>query len=146
MVSVINNTAYMDVIATRIIQSTESKEFEEVKQNAETNKSYADSLKEQLQTQMDSIRETNDIASKGTDILVKCMRIAMRIVQGDNIPQKDDQFLAEKNPELHMRAWMLRVPKDDPKNHDSELIDEDNETINQLNDFSHVEHADYIAF
>ena len=142
MVSNINCTAYMDVKPTIKSQSIPVTEIEEHNQLIEEKpfhkvQASKEALKEQLQRQADQIRESNIEAAKGVDVMAKCMRIAMRIVQGDNVPQKDDQFLAENNSELHMRAWMLRVPKEDPKDHDSELDDDGSdplgEMINQLN-------------
>ena len=91
-----------------------------------------DFTKEGLQEAIERIREANKAGSKTNNILAKCMRIAMRIVQGDNVPPRDDKFLAEHNPELHMRAWMLRVIKEDPEDHESELDDEDGDSLDQM--------------
>jgi len=101
-----------------------------------------EALKNQLQRQAEQIRESNIEAAKGVDIMAKCMRIAMRIVQGDNVPQKDDKFLAEHNSELHMRAWMMRVPKENPKDHDSELNDDGSDPFVEMISQIGVEMAD----
>lgn len=57
-------------------------------------------------------------------IMMKCLRIAMRIIQGDNVPHKDDKFLMQNNPDLHLQAWSLRQYKADPEDHDSETEEE----------------------
>ena len=80
---------------------------------------------EMMRREMERIREQSEGAGEGYALWAKCIRIAMRIVQGDNVTLKDDKFLAENEPELHMRAWMMRVPKDDPEDHESLLDDEE---------------------
>jgi hypothetical protein len=60
---------------------------------------------------------------KTFDALAKCLKIASRIINGDNVPKKDDKFLFEHYPGMHMRAWLLRRKNDDPKDYES-LVDE----------------------
>jgi hypothetical protein len=145
MLSKVNSPAYMDVSAAAQNQPVPSANAEESGRPYETPQANPakeaktqgqanpiDLEKEMLQQEIERIREANKANGKNANILAKCMRIAMRIVQGDNVPPRDDKFLAEHNPELHMRAWMLRVIKADPEDHESELDDEDIDSIDQL--------------
>ncbi|MCL2697209.1 MAG: hypothetical protein FWE74_03900 [Oscillospiraceae bacterium] len=72
-------------------------------------------------------RELESTKIKGSTMFVmaKCIRIAQRIQRGDNVPLKDDKFLYDNYPEMHLKAWMLRRFKEDPEDHKSELDDED---------------------
>ena len=81
-----------------------------------------------LKEQMKAIREQDGAAAKSYESWGKCIRIAMKIVKGDNVPPKDDNYLRENNPELHTRAWTMRVPKEDPEDHESELDDDEDGT------------------
>ena len=136
----INSTAYMDVSAAGQNQPIQAKESdptikEPINQSTPNEKIVPAGIPiEVLQMEIDRIREQSFGADKGLKVIAKCMRIAMRIVQGDNVPPKDDEYLAEHDPELHMRAWMMRVPKADPKNHDSEFEDEENDLLREMLD------------
>lgn len=81
--------------------------------------------REILMFKAEQAREQSKAAGKSASVMAKCMRISIRIVQGDNVPPQDDKYLAEHNPELHMRSWMMRIPKADPEDHDS-ILDEEN--------------------
>lgn len=78
-----------------------------------------------LQDQLDSIKEQEKAGEEGWADFGKCLRIAARIAAGDNVPQQDMQFLQEHNPELFMKAMLLRRPKEDPEDCESELEDEE---------------------
>ena len=52
--------------------------------------------------------------------LLLALRIAARIMRGDNVPQRDKDFLLEKNPGMYMLAMSTRnMNNDDPKDYDS---------------------------
>lgn len=78
-----------------------------------------------LQDQLDSIKEQEKAGEEGWADFGKCLRIASRIAAGDNVPQQDMRFLQEHNPELFMKAMLLRRPKEDPEDCESELEDEE---------------------
>jgi len=71
-------------------------------------------------------RELENTKVKGStmDVMVKCIRIANRIQRGDFVPLRDDKFLFDNYPQMHLSAWMLRKFKEDPEEHESELCDE----------------------
>lgn len=78
-----------------------------------------------LQDQLDSIKEQEKAGEEGWEDFGKCLKIAASIAAGDNVPQQDMQFLQEHNPELFMKAMLLRRPKEDPEDCDSVLEDEE---------------------
>lgn len=81
-----------------------------------------------LQDQLDSIKEQEKAGEESWATLGKCLKIAARIAAGDNVPQQDMHYLQEHNPELFMKAMLLRMPKEDPEDCESVLEDEeDNE-------------------
>ncbi len=61
--------------------------------------------------------------------MIKCMKIAMRIIAGDEVPNRDKRFLAENEPAMFSRAILLRKHKDKPKKYDSLLEDKKNDSI-----------------
>ena len=79
---------------------------------------------EEVQAQKESI----EAAAKGFQILIKCVRIAFRIIRGDNVPMQDNKLLAENYPDMHFRAWSLRQVKQNPEDCESELEEEDEGT------------------
>jgi len=72
-----------------------------------------------------ALQKMDNAKQKGKtfDALAKCLKIARRIINGDNVPKRDDKFLFENYPGMHMRAWLLRRQNDDPKDYESVLDD-----------------------
>jgi hypothetical protein len=72
-----------------------------------------------------ALQKMDNVKQKGKtfDALAKCLKIARRIINGDNVPKRDDKFLFENYPGMHMRAWLLRRQNDDPKDYESVLDD-----------------------
>ncbi len=62
------------------------------------------------------------------DDFAKCIKIALRIMNGDQVPLQDHRFLAEKEPALYENAIMMRRHNEDPEKHDSLLDDEKKDT------------------
>lgn len=54
---------------------------------------------------------------------IKCLQIAMRIINGDHVPTKDRKFLLENEPQMYLRASLLRRNNDDPKKYKSLVED-----------------------
>ena len=57
-------------------------------------------------------------------IRLKCIEIAIRIRNGDNVPNKDKRFLLENEPEMYSTALLFRRKNDNPKKYKSILEDE----------------------
>ena len=77
-----------------------------------------------LSQEMERVREYTDAAAESSKIQLKCMKIAMRIMAGDDVPEGDHRFLLEHAPELYGKAIMMRMQKEDPIKH-KRLSDED---------------------
>lgn len=63
------------------------------------------------------------------DDFLKCLEIASRIMKGDQVPQADIRFLAEKEPELYSSAIFMKQNSKNPKQHKSLLDDEKDNTV-----------------
>lgn len=72
---------------------------------------------------MEEIKRQAEEKEGPFDDLYRCIVIAMRIMKGDNVPLKDENFLAENQPELYLRSILLREEKEDPKEYESLLKD-----------------------
>lgn len=57
------------------------------------------------------------------EIELKCLLIAMRIIGGDEVPQKDKSFLMEHKPDMYINSITFRKQSEDPKKHKSLLKD-----------------------
>lgn len=90
-------------------------------------KKMAEDMK-RFKEMLEQSKETGKAASEGVKQLSRCIKIAMRIVQGDNVPTKDKQYLMEHNSELYSMAMNMRMYKKDPKDYESELDDEETKT------------------
>lgn len=72
-------------------------------------------------------------------VKLKCMVIATRIRNGDNVPNKDTRFLLENEPEMYLRAVLFRQKNNNPKKYKSILEDEKNDSVEEsCNDISSV--------
>ena len=63
-----------------------------------------------------------------------CLKIAMRIMSGDIVPEADHRFLAEKDPDLYHQAISMRVEKVDPEEHDRLSEDEEDDDAAAMSD------------
>ena len=68
-----------------------------------------------------------DAAAKKLKVMRQCQKIAARIMAGDKVPPEDERYLMENDPESYKLAIAMRKPKEDPKEYDSVLEDEDRE-------------------
>ena len=68
-----------------------------------------------------------DAMTKALKKMLKCQKIAARIMAGDKVPPADERYLMENDPESYKLAIAMRKPKEDPKEYDSVLEDEDRE-------------------
>ena len=77
------------------------------------------------QEMMESEKENAEAMSEGFGDMAKALEIARRIMDGDMVPQEDEKFLMEYDSELYMRVKSMARPKEDPKEYDSLLEDEE---------------------
>ncbi len=86
---------------------------------------------EELNAMLESHKAATDDSNSPLKTQLLCFKIAMRIISGDNVPNKDMAFLAEHEPGMLSRAMLLRRHNKDPKDHKSLL---DNEQSDGSND------------
>ncbi len=75
--------------------------------------------KNMYQEMMESAKESAEAQDEGFQDMAKALEIARRIMDGDIVPQEDEQFLMEYDSELYMRVKSMAKPKEDPKEYDS---------------------------
>ncbi len=81
------------------------------------------SQKEQMESDLAASKSQIEGAMRMMDILIKCMKISMRIINGDRVPAQDEKLLLENYPEMYSSAKLLATRNEDSKEHDS-LADE----------------------
>lgn len=79
---------------------------------------------------LDLLSLSKESQEAGDDDFLKCLEIARRIQAGHQVPEKDRKFLAEKQPEMFLRANLLKRVNPDPKKYSS-LISEDEEDASE---------------
>ena len=85
----------------------------------------------QLIQDMENAQEQAEAMSESMEVMIKCLKIAASIMNGDNVPAEDMQYLMEHDPDTFSMAVSLRRQKDDPEDCDSILDDEDREASAQ---------------
>jgi len=119
------NTANSDIQLVDIIEiSTEGKEKSDELQGKR------DELRGRYRTLMDEVKKAQEIGegmAESMKVMLRCQKIAMRIMMGDNVPTEDERYLAENDIELYSKAMQLRMQKIDPEDYDSLLEDEEDD-------------------
>jgi|GEM_PF-2068269 len=82
---------------------------------------------DQLREQAEQAREASRAAAEFWRNKLKAMEIARRIINGDNVPQRDYDFLMEHDPDLFKKAVSLRR-FDNEEAEDYDALSEDGET------------------
>lgn len=82
--------------------------------------------KEEFQEMLRMLRETENSENPHIN-RIKCFKIAMRIMNGDTVPNKDILFLAENEPQMYSNALMLKQNNDNPKKYKTILEDKKGE-------------------
>ncbi len=79
----------------------------------DANKSQLDDLTRQVEVGQESLKaQMNQI-----EVRRKCMTIAIRIMNGDNVPRQDYKYLAKNDMGLYSTAITCRMQKENPKDH-----------------------------
>jgi len=84
----------------------------------------------ELAQMLEQLRESSDPSNNPYMDKIKCLQIAMRILNGDKVPSRDRKFLMEKEPALYSQSVLLSRKNNKPKKYKSLLDDEksDDET------------------
>ncbi|MCL1903571.1 MAG: hypothetical protein FWF94_04055 [Oscillospiraceae bacterium] len=83
---------------------------------------------ESKESELTRLLKESESTAKVVDTLGKALKIMSRIIAGDIVPDKDDRFLLENYPEMHLKAWLLRRQREeeDIKKYKSVLDEKDN--------------------
>ena len=95
---------------------------------AEAQKSAFALTLEQFREQQEMHDKAMEAMAKEMEKQRKAMIIAMRIAAGDNVPVQDKEFLLEQAPGMYMKAHLMRMHRDNPRDYDSILTDEDRQS------------------
>ena len=87
---------------------------------------------QELLEELERLREATEGAKDSSEDFIKCLLIAQRIMSGDRVPLKDEKFLAENQPDLYLRAMLMKTTKVDPKKHKSLIEDEEDTVVSDV--------------
>lgn len=77
------------------------------------------------QEMLERANEAAQTQGEGFGDLAKALEIARRILNGDIVPRQDEQFLMEFNSEIYMRVKSMAKLKEDPKEYDTLMEEEE---------------------
>lgn len=89
--------------------------------------------KSMYQEMLEGANDSADAMGEGFADMGKALEIARRILSGDIVPKEDEQFLMEYDNELYMRVKSMAQQKDDPKEYDSLMEEEEGESHSEGN-------------
>ena len=93
---------------------------------------------QELLDELERSRESDEGAKKFSEDHIKCLQIAIRIMNGDRVPLKDEKFLAENQPDLYLRAMLMKATKVEPTKYKSLIEDEEDDVVSQLPDSDEI--------
>jgi len=99
-----------------------------------------DDLKGRIE-QMENARAQGEAAGESMKVQMKCMQIAMRIINGDEVPREDHRYLAEHDPKLYSEAMTRRMPKEKPHKYERLSEDEKSDRPDNAGDFADAKPA-----
>lgn len=79
------------------------------------------------QEMLERANEAAEAQEEGFGDLAKALEIARRILNGDIVPPQDEKFLMEFNSEIYMRVKSMAKVKEDPKEYDTLMEEEEEE-------------------
>ena len=103
--------------------------YDELQQMANEIKGGMEQLKE--------VSEQGQGAAESAKIRMTCLKIALRIMSGDNVPIQDHQYLLKHDPKLYAEALTHRMIKEKPKDHDRLSEDEESDDSNNTDNSAH---------
>lgn len=88
-------------------------------------------LRESYQEQLEAAKESAEAAGEGFEDMGRALEIARRMMHGDHVPASDEKFLMDYNRDIYMGAKNMQAlaKNDDPKDYDSILEDEEEESV-----------------
>ncbi len=75
--------------------------------------------KEMMESELAASKSQIENTIRTFDILLKCIKIATRIIAGDRVPRQDEQLLMEHYPDIYASAKILQEQNEDGKKHKS---------------------------
>lgn len=93
---------------------------------------------QELLEELERSRESTESAKDSSQDYIKSLVIAQRIMSGDRVPLKDEKFLAENQPELYLRAMLMKTTKVDPKKYKS-LIEDEEDAVSDVSSSGEIE-------
>lgn len=85
-------------------------------------------LQEMLEPSGEAESDMLDAMGEKLKVMIRCQKIAARIMRGDKVPPQDEQYLMQNDPDGYKMALAMRRPKRKPKEWDSVLEDEEKKT------------------
>ena len=107
--------------------SEEAKQGVKTKDNSDDFQKMLDEMRGRMRELREGLKQAQEAGegmAESMKIMIRCIKIAMRIMFGDKVPTEDERYLAENDPALYAKALMMRMEKEDPEEYESLLEDE----------------------
>lgn len=77
-----------------------------------------------IREQIDQANEQAKALAERCKVLLRCFKIASRIMNGNIVPKQDERYLAKHESEMYVRASLMRRLEENPKECDRVTKDE----------------------
>lgn len=105
---------------------TKEEELLKKKQELERELKKQQKMAEQLKREAEAAKKRMEAEQEALKIQLTCLKIAGRIMAGDRVPGKDHQYLVKHDPSLYGKAFMMKITKENPKEHKQLSGEEEN--------------------
>ena len=118
---------------------SEDKKTTETKDKTAEWKEKLEQMRRDMNWLRDELKRAGEVAEgmgEAMKEMIKCLRIAMRIMSGHNVPEADHRYLMDKDTALYSKAIMMRKEIIDPE--DLERLSEDEEENNESSEIGEI--------
>jgi len=118
---------------------SEDEKTKVAKDKTEEWKEKLEQLRRDMNWFRDELKRAGEVAEgmgEAMREMIKCLRIAMRIMSGHNVPEADHRFLMDKDTALYSKAIMMRREIIDPE--ELERLSEDEEENEESSEIGEI--------
>ena len=139
----VKDTAEISQEAKEMFESvplgSEDEKTKTVKDKTEEWKEKLEQMRRDMNRLRDELKRAGEVAEgmgEAMREMIKCLRIAMRIMSGHNVPEADHRYLMDKDTALYSKAIMMRKEIIDPE--DLERLSEDEEENEESSEIGEI--------
>lgn len=114
-----------------LIQTYMKNQGEETAVSTDGVQKQMDNLVEAFKSQLESSCNEIEMYTEMMEHFIECVKIAGRIMNGDEVPNSDTEFLLKNEPSLYTQATQLSLTAESNKEQEKAVVEEDNQLFAQ---------------